>query len=373
MNNHTTVYIGMDVHKETFTLCCFTLGEKEPGHVQTIPSEYILVVKYVNLLRKLYGEGTEFICGYEAGCLGYTLYHQLKDCGLECVILAPTTMMEQKGKKRVKTDKRDAKNIAKCLAYHTYSQVHIPTEEDEQVKEYIRMRDDIKANLKRTKQQILSFCMRHGLVYTQTRTTWTQAHLKWLHSLKLDGLYQEILDEYVLQLTKLMETVDRLDKRIEALSNRETYKESVDRLTCFIGVKRPTALAIITEVGDFKRFASACQFSSYLGLTPGENSSGDDQKRLGITKAGNTHVRRLLVEAAQSYGRGKPGYKSKALKDRQEGNPPQVIAYADRANERLRRKYYNMLFRGKRANVAKTALARELACFIWGMMNGKLT
>ena len=372
MNNHTTVYIGMDVHKESFTLCCFALGETEPGYVQTIPSDHILVVKYVNRMRKLYGEGTEFICGYEAGCLGYTLYHQLKEDGLECVILAPTTMMEQKGKKRVKTDKRDAKKIAKCLAYHTYSPVHIPTEEDDQVKEYIRMRDDIKANLKRTKQQIISFCLRHGLVYTQTRTTWTQAHLKWLRDQKLAGLYQETLDEYILHLTQLMEKVERLDKRIEDLSNRETYKEAVDHLTCFIGIKRPTALAVIAEVGDFRRFATACQFSSYLGLTPGEDSSGDDQKRLSITKAGNTHVRRLLVEAAQSYGRGKAGYKSKALKDRQEGNPPRVIAYADRANERLRRKYYGMLFRGKRANVAKTALARELACFIWGMMNEKL-
>ena len=372
MDNHTTVYIGMDVHKESFTLASFVLGDEEAKHVQTIPSDYILVVKYINRLRKVYGEGTEFICGYEAGCLGYTLYHQLKDCKLECVILAPTTMMEEKGKKRVKTDKRDAKKIAKCLAYHTYSPVHIPTDEDEQVKEYIRMRDDIKANLKRTKQQILSFCLRHGLVYTQTKSTWTQAHLKWLQSQKLEDLYQEILDEYILQLTKLMETVERLDKRIEALSNRETYRESVDRLTCFIGVKRPTALAVITEVGDFKRVATACQFSSYLGLTPGEDSSGDDRNRLGITKAGNTHVRRLLVEAAQSYGRGKVGYKSKALKERQEGNLPQVIAYADRANERLRRKYYNMLFRGKKANVAKTALARELACFIWGMMNERL-
>ena len=127
----------------------------------------------------------------------------------------------------------------------------------------------------------------------------------------------------------------------------------------------------MTEIGDFKRFASAPQFASFLGLAPGEDSSGGDQNRLGITKAGNTHVRRLLVEAAQSYGRGKAGYKSKTLKERQEGNPPQIIAYADRANERLRRRYFNMLIRGKKANIAKTALARELACFIWGMMNEK--
>ena len=188
-----------------------------------------------------------------------------KAIGVKTVVAVPN---EQKGKKRVKTDKRDAKKIAKCLAYHTYSPVHIPTEKDDQVKEFIRMRDDIKANLKRTKQQIISFCLRHGLVYTQTRTTWTQAHLKWLRDQKLPGLYQETLDEYILHLTQLMEKVERLDKRIEDLSNRETYKEAVDHMTCFIGIKRPTALAVIAEVGDFRRFATACQFSSYLGLTP---------------------------------------------------------------------------------------------------------
>ena len=172
-----------------------------------------------------------------------------------------------------------------------------------------------------------------------------------------------------MHLRQLTDKLERMDRRIEELSQYETYKEPVDHFTCFIGIKRPTALAVISEVGDFKRFATAQQFASYLGLTPGEDSSGEGQKRLGITKAGNTHVRKLLIEAAQSYGRGKIGYKSVALKARQQGNSPHVIAYADKANERLRRKYYSMIFRGKRANVAKTAVARELACFLWGMMN----
>ena len=145
------------------------------------------------------------------------------------------------------------------------------------------------------------------------------------------------------------------------------------KLSCFLGVQTQTALSSIVEVGDFKRFSSAEKFASYLGLVPGEDSSGDGQTRLGITKAGNTHVRRLLVEAAQSYGRGQAGHKSKALKARQQGNPPEVIAYADKANERLRRKYYKMvLSQGKKANVAKTAVARELACFMWGMMTGNI-
>ena len=142
-------------------------------------------------------------------------------------------------------------------------------------------------------------------------------------------------------------------------------------MTCLIGIKRPTALAIMVEVGDFKRFPSAERFASYLGLVPGEHSSSTDVNRLGITKAGNCHVRKLLTEAAQSYARGKIGNKSKNLIKRQEGNPAKIIAYADRANERLRRRYYNMMFRGKNSNVAKTAVARELACFIWGMMTGR--
>ena len=154
---------------------------------------------------------------------------------------------------------------------------------------------------------------------------------------------------------------------------RGPYHENVRRLSCFIGVKTVTALAVLTEVGDFKRFATASQFASYIGLTPGEDSSGGDQNRLGITKAGNRHVRTLLVEAAQNYTRGQIGFKSKALKARQEGNPPEVIAYADKANERLRRRYYSMVLKNnKKTNVAKTAIARELACFMWGMLTGNV-
>ncbi len=141
------------------------------------------------------------------------------------------------------------------------------------------------------------------------------------------------------------------------------------KLSCFIGVKTHTALSVIVEVGDFKRFANAQNFASYLGIVPGEETSSDNQKRLGITKAGNRHLRLLLTEAAQCYSRGAIGHKSKALKERQEGNTPGVIAYADKANERLKRRYYKMVLgKGKKANVAKTAIARELACFMWGMM-----
>ena len=370
--NNTTVYVGMDVHKESFTLCAYTLEKEKGSYSRRTPADYKEVLKYLEFLRTVYGNDTIFVCGYEAGCLGYTLYHQLTDHHVDCVILAPTTMLEQRGKKRIKTDKRDAEIIGKCLAQHNYSPVHVPTASDEEVKEFLRMRDDHKLALKKVKQQILAFCLRHNYRF-DGNSHWTAAHINWLKSLTPEALYKEILDEYLLTYTTLSDKLERLDKRIEELAAKDEYKEAVRKLCCFIGVKTHTALSVIVEVGDFKRFASAEKFASYIGLVPGEESSGDGQTRLGITKAGNRHVRMLLTEASQCYSRGQIGYKSKALKARQDGNTPQVIAYADKANERLRRRYYKMvLSKCKKHNVAKTAIARELACFMWGMMTDNI-
>lgn len=367
--NYTTVYVGMDVHKESFSLCCYTNEKEQPEFYQKVDGHYSKVLNYLEAMRFHYGDNAVFICGYEAGCLGFTLYHQLTQHHVKCVILAPTTMSKPAGNKKIKTDKRDAALIARCLAHHDYSPVHIPTPQDEQVKEYIRMRDDHKLALKKVKQQISAFCLRHNYRYNATVSRWTRAHLKWLRALRPEGLYQEILEEYLATYDRLTDTQERLDRRIEELSHDKTYQENVHKLSCFLGIKTQTALSVIVETGDFKRFASAGQYAAYLGLVPGEDSSGSSQSRLGITKAGNRHVRTLLVEAAQSYTRGKAGCKSKELKARQYGNSAQVIAYADKANDRLRRKYCRMVLgQGKKANVTKTAIARELACFLWGMM-----
>lgn len=371
--NNNTVYVGMDVHKESFSLCAFTVEADKGMHYQKTEADYKKVLKYLEFLRTVYGDDAEFICGYEAGCLGYTLYHQLESSHVHCVILAPTTMLEQRSKKRIKTDKRDAEIIARCLAQHNYSPVYIPTEKDDETKEYLRMRDDHKLMLKKLKQQILAFCLRHNYSY-EGKSNWTAAHIKWLKALTPEGLNKETLDEYILSYTTLSDKIERLDKRIKELADQSEYKEAVGKLSCFIGVKTQTALSSIVEIGDFKRFSSAQQYASFLGLVPGEDSSGEGQTRLGITKAGNRHLRSLLIEAAQCYGRGQVGFKSKELKSRQSGNTPQVIAYADKANERLRRRYYKMVLgSSKKHNVAKTAIARELACFMWGMMTDNIS
>ncbi|MDC7290226.1 IS110 family transposase [Blautia schinkii] len=363
------IYIGMDVHTTNFTFCSletvFGGEDKVFGVTQSAPG-YKNVLKYIDRLKKRFDDDTEFICGYEAGCLGYTLYRQLTAHGVKCCILAPSTMFASRGK-RVKTDRRDARLIAQCLAYGTYSPVYVPTEEDVAVKEYIRMRDDHKAALKKTKQQILAFCLRNGLAY-EGKTNWTEAHLRWLRTRKLGGILQETLDGYLRAYAQTSDAIESHNQRIEELAAGEKYAAQVKKLTCFLGIKTPTALAAIVETGDFSRFPKGNVYASYLGLAPGEDSSSDDINRGGISKAGNSHVRRLLIEAAQGICKGKIGHKSKELKARQNGNPPSVIAYADKANIRLRKKYYRMISHNKKKNVAVTAVARELACFIWGMM-----
>ena len=368
----TIVYVGMDVHKENYTLCSYSIEEDELKYKQSMLPDYKMILKYMEQLRKRYTEEIEIVCGYEAGCLGYTLYHQLTERGVNCIILAPTTMAIT-NKNRVKTDKRDAGNIARCLAFHTYSAVHIPTEEDESVKEYIRMRDDQKKARKIIKQQILSLVLRQGHHFEGGKNYWTIKHVAWLNSLDMGGVLQETLDEYLVTYEYLTDKIERFDKRIEELASDERYDEKVKKLSCLIGVKTHTALSVIVEIGDFNRFAKAEKMAAYLGLVPGEDSSGGKQVRLGITKAGNSHVRKLLVESAQSYTRGAVGHKSVVLKKRQHGNTPQVIAYADKANERLRRKFYRMTLGNKiNRNVAATSIARELACFMWGLMTDNI-
>ena len=188
--NYSTVYVGMDVHKESFSLCCYTNEKEQAEYPQKINAHYSKVINYLEAMRFHYGDDVLFICGYEAGCLGFTLYHELTAHDVKCVILAPTSMPVPGGKKRVKTDKRDAAMIARCLAHHDYSPVHIPAQKDEQVKEFIRMRDDHRLALKKIKQQILAFCLRHGYHYDDTKNHWTQTHLTWLRTLRVEELYR---------------------------------------------------------------------------------------------------------------------------------------------------------------------------------------
>ena len=369
------IKIGMDVHSKNYTLCAMepTIGSEDRifGEVQVAP-DYKEVIYFIESLKMKLGLNNDYYieCGYEAGCLGYTLYHQLTNAGIKCVILAPTTMLTQQGK-RVKTDTRDARLIAQCLCYGGYHPVYIPTGKDNAVKEYLRMRDDHKLALKRLKQQINAFVLRHGYQYTGTK--WTIKHVTWLNKLTLDPMYRETLDEYMVSYEEQEAKIERFDKRIEEIAAETRYQEKAKKLGCFLGIRTHTALSLIVETGDFNRFAKGNTYAAFLGLTPGEHSSSETVKRLGISKAGNRHLRTLLVEAARGICKGVIGYKSKALRSRQSGQSAEVIAYADKANTRLRSKYYRMIRHGKKRNVAVAAVARELACFVWGMMTDNIS
>ena len=369
---NSILYVGLDVHTTNYTICTYEPECDRISRQVQVEPESKNIKKYVERLRKEMGNNRKIICGYEAGCLGYSLYRQLTNYGIWSVILAPTTMTRPVSYPH-KNDKRDAISVARCLATNGYSAVYVPTQEDESVKEYIRMRDDHSSDLKRTKQQLIALCTRHGKRYTDGKNYWTQRHLAWLKALNLgNAQLNETLSEYLLTYFWLDDKIKRLDRRIEEIAMQTEYAERVKKLSCFLGIKSHTALSLLAEVGDFKRFPTADNFSAYLGLVPGEDSSANKIRHLGITKAGNNHLRRLLTEAAHCYSRGAVGYKSRVLKERQSGNSDDVIRYADKANERLRRKYYSMIYREKKYNVAISAIARELSCFIWGMMNEKI-
>ncbi len=369
------IKIGMDVHSSNYTLCAMepVIGADDRvfANIQVTPDYKNILMFIENLKLKLGSKDTYDIeCGYEAGCLGYSLYNQLSSAGVKCVILAPTTMLTQQGQ-RIKTDSRDAFMIAQCLSYGGYHAVYIPTEADDSVKEYLRMRDDHKQALKKVKQQINAFCLRHGYQYDGTK--WTIAHIKWLKKLELSPMYQETLNEYMASYDEQTAKIERFDARIEEIASQARYSEKVKKLECFLGIQAHTALSLIVETGDFNRFAKGNIYAAYLGLAPGEFSSARKINRLGITKAGNGHLRKLLVEASGGICKGAVGHKSKALRQRQQGNSADVIAYADKANTRLRSKYYRLIRHGKKRNVAVAAIARELACFVWGMMTDNIS
>ena len=368
------IKIGMDVHSTNFTLCALEpvigIEDRVFANIQVTP-DYKNILSFIENLKLKLGPSDDYSieCGYEAGCLGYSLYNWLTAAGVKCVILAPTTMLTQQGQ-RIKTDARDALMIAQCLAYGGYRPVYVPTKEDASVKEYLRMRDDHKNILKVIKQQIGAYCLQLGHHYTGVK--WSQTHIAWLKKLELSPLCRETLDEYMASYYEQTAKIERFDMRIAEIAKQQQYQEKVKRLECFIGIKTHSALSLVVETGDFNRFTKGNIYAAYLGLAPSEKSSGKHINRGRISKAGNSHLRRLLIEAAQGICRGNIGHKSKDLKARQSGNSSEVISYADRANIRMRSRYYRMIRHGKKKNVAVTAIARDLACFVWGMMTDNI-
>ena len=299
------IKIGLDVHTTNYTICIEEplIGGEKNVYVQTqIKPELRLLINVIDTFKaKFKDDNLDITLGYEAGCLGYSLYKDLKAKGYNCIILAPTTMRTLKGGKKIKNDYRDAKEIADCLCDGGYSSVYVPSIEDNAVKEYIRMRDDVKQNLKSIKQQIIALCTRNGFNYGGN-SYWINKHISFLSKIEFeDELLKETLDEYMAEYYHLTDRIDAFDRRIEELANKEIYVERVNKLKCFSGIKTHTALSLIVETSDFKRFAKGSDYGAWLGMIPIQDASSNKDNRFGITKSGNSHLRRLLTEASQSF------------------------------------------------------------------------
>jgi len=354
-------FVGLDVHKETIIVSVAdgTGGEARfQGEIGNTPED---VVKLLKRLRK--GGATLLFC-YEAGPCGYGLYRQLRDLGQSCLVVAPSLIPRKPGD-RVKTDRRDSLTLARLLRAGELTAVWVPDEAQEALRDLTRAREDMKRMQQMAKVRLLAFLLRHWRKYPG-KTKWTQAHLRWLESLKFSQPTQQIVfQEYVDAIQEMTKRVAAMDAQIEISGSQSPFSKQIEGIMALRGVNRLTATIIIAEIGDLTRFPNAPQLMKYLGVVPSEHSSGPTRVRGGITKTGNGHVRRVLVEAAWTYRY--PARKSTALQHRAKrtAEPVQEIAWA--AQKRLCARYRTFEARGKTPAKVCTAIARELAGFIWAI------
>jgi transposase len=269
----------------------------------------------------------------------------------------------------VKTDRRDARKLALGLRNGELSGVYVPSRNDEAVRDYLRLYEDVKHDLKRAKLRLIHFLHRHGIQYTDG-SKWTQKFWRWLERCEFSRFCeQETFEEYVEQVKHLDEKRARIAGKVEQIAGEERYREAVSKLKSLKGIGTLIALTLVVEICDFRRFATANQFMAFLGLVPSEHSSGNKRRVGSITKTGNSHLRKLLVEAAW-HARSYHAH-SACMRRAREGLSAEVVNYADRAGHRLTKKYWKLVNAHRPAQVAATAVARELAGFTWGLMVGK--
>lgn len=358
-------YVGLDAHANSIHVAVILPGAFEVSEEWQIAHDARSLRRLAERLSAM-AQG-EVRAVYEAGPCGYALKRALDKLGISCEVVAPSLIPVKPGE-RVKTDLRDARKLATLLKGRLLTVVHPPNEAEEALRDLMRARQDAKKDLLSARHRLSKMLLRYGLRFNETKN-WTKKHWAWLKRMQLEQRHaQQVLNNYMLAIEQIEERLKELDAHIEQAAADEAYAEQVGWLRCLRGVDTVTAMTILAELHDFRRFAHPRQLMAYLGLVPSEYSSGSRVRRQGITKTGNSHVRRVLVEAAWNY-RHRPAVSS-TLRKRRTGQPPAVLAIADRAQRRLYRRYYR-LKEGycKPHNVVTTAIARELAGFIWAVLN----
>lgn len=357
----TIRYIGLDVHKDTIQVAIAEEGRNSP--VMSYGNIHNTYLNLDKLIRKLKSNGHQLYVVYEAGPTGYGIYRHLKSKNIECAVVAPS-LIPQKSGDRVKTDRRDAINLARLHRAGDLTEIYVPDEEDEAIRDLTRAREDARICAKKAKQRLNCFLLRNDRIYTG-KTRWNKTHLAWLSELSMPHPAQQVtLQEYIDTLKESLERIDRLTKQIENVVEHWRLKPVVKAIQSLRGVSMIVAVTTLAELGDINRFEKPKKLMAYLGLVPSEHSSGPRTKKGNITKTGNGHVRRVLTEAAWAY-RFKPK-KSLHILRRQQGIPKSVCDIAWKAQLRLCNKYRSLSNR-KVTQVAVTAVARELIGFIWAI------
>ena len=360
--NEFSKYVGLDTHKETIAVAVAdALGGKVRyyGEIANTPEAI------QKLVKQLCPDGEVISFCYEAGPCGYEIYRQISQLGHYCSVVAPSLIPTKPGE-RVKTDRRDSEKLSRLDRAGELTPVWVPDQDQEAMRDLTRAREDMKGLERITKQRLNAFLLRYGRIYESGKSRWTQAHFRWMEGLKFDVTVQQIVfQEYVDAVKQAEARVAGLEKEMEKALEYWVLAPVVEALMALRGIKLITAMTVMAELGDITRFDSPCQLMSFLGLVPSEASSGLTRRRGGITKTGNGHVRRVLVESGWCYRF--PARKTTHLQRRAEKCSSEVQAIAWKAQKRLCGRYTHLLERGKLKVQVCTAVARELVGFIWAI------
>ncbi len=355
-------FVGLDTHKETIAVAVAdAVGGKARyyGEIANTPEEV------GKLVKRLCPDGEVISFCYEAGPCGYEVYHQIRGLGHHCSVVAPSLVPRKPGE-RVKTDRRDSEKLSRLDRAGELTPVWVPDREQEAIRDLTRAREDMKGLERTTKQRLNAFLLRYGRNYASGKSRWTQAHRRWLERLKFEQPVQQIVFQEYVDAVKQAETrVGGLEKEMEKALQHWKLAPVVEALMALRGIKLISAMTIMAELGDITRFDSPRQLMSFLGLVPSEFSSGLTRRRGGITKTGNGHVRRVLIEAGWCYRF--PARKTAHLQRHAEKCSDEVQAIAWKAQKRLCGRYTHLLGRGKLKVQVCTAVARELVGFIWAI------
>jgi transposase len=353
------VYVGLDVHKDSITVAK-AVGKEPAVVVRKIGNDWWALAKTLDGL----GASPRLRVCYEAGPTGYVLARRLHDAGICCVVVAPSLIPTTPGN-RVKTDRRDARRLAQLLRGGDLTSVTIPEIETEAMRDLERGRDDAKNAERAARHQLDKFLLRHGRIFPG-KTKWNRPHWSWIRQQEFpEEALRRVKADYERAVEETTARLDRLDRDIEELVEAWALNPLVVALQALRGVQLLAAVVMAAEIGDYSRFAQAPKLMGFLGMTPSEDSTGTRRRQGRITRTGNGHARRMLVQAAWSY-RFRPRV-TRAIRQRREAVSPAVRAIAEKAERRLCRRFAALVARGKPSQKVVMAVARELGGFVWAV------